>query len=314
MNHTYGGGHSLMNELLFQYLKSRDDVDCSTTNEAVDPYGTLLASPLLWQPGTKTNYAQGFDWLAVLIERVTKKRLSEVLQENIFDPLDLNTIGFEPVFGGRSLQVNSNAEKFWPRILKSNTTHTTPSHTVLDPSAPDTVSKPDAFPTGPHHVGCLGTGLISSAADYARLLSILLPHNAGVDPIFKVRILAPESVREICTSCLTEDLRCDSRNIPASSASPIILPAPLEAAHVDPAGSYGLGCGVQGGDRVLKDGRRGRGKGSVYWYGAANSEFWVDGGRGIVVVVNGNYYPWNDPSWMEFVAGVEGILYEGLEE
>jgi methyl acetate hydrolase len=51
----------------------------------------------------------------------------------------------------------------------------------------------------------------------------------------------------------------------------------------------------------------------VYWYGAANTEFWVDGESGIVVFVNGNFYPWNDEAWMEFVAGVEGRVYEGLE-
>lgn len=313
MNHTYGGGHTLMNELLFQYLNSREDVDCTKTNEAVDPFGTLLVSPLLWQPGTKTNYAQGFDWLAVLIERVTKQSLVQYLQENIFDPLGLKSMGFEPAFGGRSLEREGNKEKFWPRILKTSVDGKI-SHTVLDPGAPETVTRPDAFPNGTHHVGCLGTGLIGSAEEYARLISILLRQNNGVDPVSKTRILSPQSVTEICTPCLSEELRCNSRNVPASSASPIILPATLEAKYFDPEGSYGLGCGVQGADRVLADGRRGRGKGSVYWYGAANTEFWIDGEKGVVVVVNGNYYPWNDPAWSEFVAGVEGIVYEALKE
>ncbi|KAH7408385.1 beta-lactamase family protein [Phaeosphaeria sp. MPI-PUGE-AT-0046c] len=313
MNHTYGGGHTLMNELLFAYLSSREDVDCDKINEAVDPYGTLLVSPLLWQPGTKTNYAQGFDWLAVLIERVTKQSLVQYLQENIFDPLKLQSMGFEPAFAGRSLEREGNEGKFWPRILKSSAQGKV-SHAVLDPGAPETVTRPDAFPHGTHHVGCLGTGLIGSAEDYARLVSILLPQNNGVDPVSKVRVLSPDSVREICTPCLSEELRCNSRNIPASSASPIVLPAALEAKNFDPRGSYGLGCGVQGADRVLADGRRGRSKGSVYWYGAANTEFWIDGEKGVVMVANGNYYPWNDPAWADFVAGVEGIVYESLKE
>jgi hypothetical protein len=83
---------------------------------------------------------------------------------------------------------------------------------------------------------------------------------------------------------------------------------------VDPEGSFGLGCGVQGAERVLADGSRGRGKGSVYWYGAANTEYWVDVERGVVVYVNGNYYPWNEEAWTKFVAGVEKRVYEGLKE
>lgn len=312
MNHTYGGGHSLMNQLLFDYLSWRDDVDNEKVNEAVDPWGTVLVSPLLWQPGTKTNYAQGFDWVAVLIERVTKKSLREYLDESVFGPLGLRTMGFEPAFGGRGLEKEGSGEKFWPRVLKTGTEGEV-KHTVLDSGPPATVERADAYPNGENHVGCLGTGLIGSAEEYARLISILLPQNNGVDPVTQVRILTPESVNQICTPCLPPSLRNNSRNIPASTASPIVLPAFLESAHFDPEGSYGLGCGVQGADRVLKDGRKGRSRGSVYWYGAANTEFWIDGEKGIVVVVNGNYYPWNDPAWSEFVAGVEGIVYEGLE-
>jgi methyl acetate hydrolase len=48
-------------------------------------------------------------------------------------------------------------------------------------------------------------------------------------------------------------------------------------------------------------------------YGAANTDFWVDGEKGIVVLVEGNYFPWNDGDWADFVAGVEGRIYAGLE-
>jgi CubicO group peptidase (beta-lactamase class C family) len=305
MNHTYGGGHTYMNELLLAYfLDPNTPVDWATTNEINNTYGTVLAAPLLFQPGTKANYGQGLDWLAVLIERLTHQSLASYLRTNIFDPLSLTSMAFEPSVGGPAL----DREMFWPRTLR------TPERYVAIESVPEQVTRADAYPVGDYHTGCLGSGLVSSAEDYARLMSIFLPENAGVDPVTKHRILSAESVREITAPSLPASIRNNSRNIPASSASPIILPALLEPEHVDPEGSWGLGCGVQGADRKLADGGKGRKKGSVYWYGAANTDFWVDRESGIVVFVNGNFYPWNDEAWRAFAAGVEGRVYEGLEK
>jgi CubicO group peptidase (beta-lactamase class C family) len=307
LNHTYGGGHTYMDQTLFEYFQDQEDIDWITTNEAADTYGTLLASPLLYQSGTKTSYGQGLDWIAVLIERPTKQKLADYLQTNIFDPLDLKTMGFEPGFGGTSLLKPSNEDKFWPRILRTNDGYLT-----LDSSCPETIAHPDAYPNGTYHTGRLGTGLISSASDYTRLLTLFLPKNAGVDPLTGHHLLSPSSIHEISSPQLPAHIQHDSRTIPASTAAPIILPAYLESPHQDPGGSYGLGCGIQGADRVLKGGEKGRRKGSVYWYGAANTEYWIDVEMGIVVFVNGNYYPWNELVWTEFVAGVEGIVYGGL--
>ncbi|KAF2035800.1 beta-lactamase family protein [Setomelanomma holmii] len=317
LNHTYGGGHTYFNTLLFQYFQDRGI--WHTTNEAADTYATLLASPLLWQPGTKTNYGQGLDWIAVLIERLTGQKLAEYLEENIFKPLGMSATGFEPGFGGDVLEREGNEGMFWPRVLRDgNGTDEgegeSGGFTKLDPDVPEIKTRDDAFPAGNYHTGSLGTGLVSCAKDSTRLLSILLPQNAGRDPVTGRRMLSPKSVAEITSAQLPEHIRCDSRNVPASGASSIILPGLLEAAHIDPHGSFGLGCGVQGADRVLKNGQRGRSKRSVYWYGAANTECWVDGEKGIVVFVNGNFYPWNDENWLGFVAGVEGQVYKELQE
>jgi CubicO group peptidase (beta-lactamase class C family) len=118
---------------------------------------------------------------------------------------------------------------------------------------------------------------------------------------------------EICRPQLPEALRNDSRCLLDSAAAPIIVPVDLSAPHLDPHGSFGLGCGVQGADRVLANGEKGRSEGSVYWYGATNVEFWIDREKEIVVTVWGNYYPFCEKAWMDFVGGVEGLLYKGLE-
>jgi CubicO group peptidase (beta-lactamase class C family) len=307
LNHTYGGGHTYFNTLLLDYIRDQGEDVWNKTNEATNPYGILLASPLLWQPGTHTNYGQGLDWIAVLIERISGKALHAFLQENIFSPLDLQEIGMEPVYGGVVTALPHNAGKFWPRKMRSEIGFAT-----LDAASPDVVRRDDAFPQGAYHTGCLGTGLVASAADYTHLLSVLLPQNAGVDPVTGYRVLSAESVREITSPQLPAHLRNDSRSLPVSDALPILLPVDLSSPYLDPEGSYGLGCGVQGADRVLQRGSKGRREGSVYWYGATNCEMWVDGASGIVVAAWGNYYPWNEKAWTDFVAEVEGIVYKAL--
>lgn len=87
----------------------------------------------------------------------------------------------------------------------------------------------------------------------------------------------------------------------------------LQTPHRDPTGCFGLGTAIQGEDRTLQDGRRGRSKGSLYWFGVGNLAFWIDAVRGVVVVLAGNFFPFMEAGWLEFMEGVEGLVYEGLE-
>jgi CubicO group peptidase (beta-lactamase class C family) len=183
---------------------------------------------------------------------------------------------------------------------------------AVDLPEPVVVKRSNAFPEGDYHTGSLGTGLVTSARDYTHLLTLLLPQNLGRDPVSGHRLLSPESVKEISRPQLPESLRNNARRFTSSDAIPIILPIDLSTPSMDPEGSYGLGCGVQGADKMLDGGKKGRNKGSVYWYGAPNVDYWVDGVKGIAVFVSGNYYPFNDKTWLEFVPGVEGMVYEGL--
>lgn len=303
MNHTNGTGHTYFNPLMREYIAE----DWETKNEVADPHQTVLDAPLLWQPGTHTNYAQGFDWLAVLIERITKTDLATYFQENIFDPLGITDIAFEETYGGDATTKGGSKNRFWPRSLKQHDRTFIP----IDPPTLEKVPRAEAYPAGRYHTYPLGTGLVASASSYARLLTIFL--NSGRDPLTGHDLLSPASAQEITTPQLPAHLRNDSRVVP-SAVDQLVIPATLDAPHMDPEGSFGLGCGVQGAERVLADGRKGRGEGSVYWYSAANMDFWVDKGRGLVVVVNANYFPWNEKGWTGFVARVEGGLYEGLED
>jgi CubicO group peptidase (beta-lactamase class C family) len=258
LNHTYGGGHTFFNTLLNTYAETVSSKPWDTRNEATDFWAALQDSPLLWQPGTHTNYGQGLDWIAVLMERVTKRGLDEVLSEGVFKVLGLSGTGFEGQYGGSVADGEEGAKRFWPRTVK-----TPDGYIALDPPSLTQTTNADAYPHGTHHVHPLGTGLVSSAADLSRILSLLLPQNAGVDPVSGTRVLSAESVRQITSPQLPEKLRNSSRDVPTAVAA--IIPADLMGKGKDPEGSFGLGCGVQGADRVLADGLKGKTKGSVYW-------------------------------------------------
>ena len=302
MNHTNGTGMSFFNTALRDY---RGEEDLATTNEGTAYFENLLKSPLLWQPGEKTNYGQGFDWLSVLIERMTGKALEDVLRENIFAPLGIEHGGIKGEWGGRA--VAGSGVDFWPASLKVGDG----SFMTLPGWAETKVEREDAWPGGKTHVQSVANGLVLSPADLARMYSVLLPQNGGVDPVTGVRILSPAAAAEVAKLHHAEDIRNNSRDIP--SASPIIMPYASQGEHVDPEGWFGLGAAVQGADRKLPDGRRGRSKGSVYWHGASNAEYWIDGEKGIVVVVVANFFPFMEEGWVEFLRGLEGMIYEGLE-
>ena len=307
LNHTAGLGYIWFDTLLSEYLQDRLGPEVATIS-MMDPYRELLAGALVHQPGTKTNYGQGLEWIGILIERLTHQSLETFLRENIFTALNLTEMGYMSHLGGDVLHRPANAGKYWPQTLR------TPQGVVpMGPADPERITRADAFPAGPHHMGLIGAGLAVSAADYAHLVTILLPANAGVDPVTQHRVLSADAVKAITEPSLPPHIRDDARVVQASGVLPVNFALALDAPQRDPKGSYGLACAVQGARRVLGSGKRGRSEGSVYWYGMANAEYWIDGEEGVVVFVNGNYGPWNEECWVEFVAGVEELVYQGLE-
>ena len=52
------------------------------------------SAPLLHNPGEKWSYGINMDVLGCVVEVITKMTFAEYLQKNIFDPLDLKSIGF----------------------------------------------------------------------------------------------------------------------------------------------------------------------------------------------------------------------------
>jgi CubicO group peptidase (beta-lactamase class C family) len=135
-----------------------------TTEEQAD---AIAALPLLGQPGETWNYGHSTDVLGRVVEVVEGARLSDVLRERIFAPLDMqDTAFFTP-----AAKLARRAEPF--------------NFGGLENFAPDTIDV-----VTPPHFEMGGTGLVSTLADYARFLAMLT--NGG---IFQgERILGPRTI------------------------------------------------------------------------------------------------------------------------
>lgn len=153
LNHTNGTGHSLFNKELadFQELQY---------NELTNWYGTIRESPLLWQPGTRANYGQGFDWMGVLLQRLTGRPLSYLLHTGIYEKMDLKRSGHR--------EKRKDPDYRLPEVK------TTPDGFVAWDFAS---SQESLIPDSHWETGA--TGVVSCVADLARILVLLLPQNSG---------------------------------------------------------------------------------------------------------------------------------------
>ncbi len=91
------------------------------------------ADPLCFEPGTDYLYSLSHDVLGAVIEVVSGRRFSEYLQENLFDPLGLETVRFAPdeaMLARMCAQYTFNAEKNRPELVEkgANNYRITPNH------------------------------------------------------------------------------------------------------------------------------------------------------------------------------------------
>jgi CubicO group peptidase (beta-lactamase class C family) len=191
----------------------------------------LAAIPLVHQPGTTWDYSFSMDVLARLVEVVSGKPIDEYFAERIFKPLKMvDTAYYVP-------------EPKWNRLAvlyKPN-----PGSAIERSSA----SAQDSYKKNPTMLGG-GSGLVSTAMDYARFVQMLL-NNGELEG---VRILAPKTV-ELIRSNHLGDLRSVN--------------------NVNGRLGYGFGLTVAVNLGMGKTGAIGS-EGEYNWGGAAGTAFWID--------------------------------------
>lgn len=206
--------------------------------------------PLAHQPGEKWTYSIGMDILGCVIERAAKITFGKFLEENIFEPLDMNDTFFQVPKNKRFRMTNLYAhidgfDQFGVEPPKGD--KKSKSKLVLvDKANSSAYFNKVSIEDG-------GSGLVSSAQDYLKFGQMLLERGVYQGK----RIISEESYRTLTSNQLNEkNQRFD-------------------------AFGFGITLGISIDSSKL---RQKRGDGSFFWGGAAKTKFWVDPENNLVLV------------------------------
>jgi CubicO group peptidase (beta-lactamase class C family) len=199
-----------------------------TPTEFID---ALAALPLLHPPGTHWAYSHATDVLGCLIEVVSQQTLGDFLQQQIFNPLGMRDTAFH---------------------VPSDHHHRIAEPFANDPDTGSPVHVFDVRKPAAHDMG--GAGLVSSAADFARFMQMLLSQGQSDG----IRLLRQETVQAMTQNQLA------GRPI----SGPLLAP------------DHGFGHGVA--VRLKATAASGAGSvGAYHWAGLAGTSFFIDPALGL---------------------------------
>jgi len=197
-----------------------------------------IQAPLLYPPGQGWRYSTATDWAGQLLEQVTGSSLSEYMAAHIFTPLGMDSTTFHP--HGERVDLSAG-----PRAAAA--AYRSGADGSLAPGEQPLFDRDPSFDKG-------GSGLHSTAADYARFLRALL---AG-------RLLGPEAMDALFAPQLT------------GGALEMLVDVTKDVAEQF-MGEYPPGMPINqalGGFLNLEDVPGKRRKGSMMWSGLVNGH-WV---------------------------------------
>ena len=226
------------------------------------------SAPLLHNPGEKWSYGINMDILGCVVEVITKMTFADYLQKNIFDPLNLKSMGFSVHPSDRASFTTLYTSGAFSRDGE-----------VVAPSGLNQAelmfSKElrsiDAYDKSPYLKNSSklfdgGSGLVSNIDDYSKFAEMLL--NGGV--LNGVRILSQASVDLMSKNHLSNEILSDGAAF----------------------GLAGVGMGLTVGT-IIDPGIAGTysAKGEFFWGGAASTIFWVDKKNNITATMMTQYMP-----------------------
>jgi len=229
LRHTSGLTYGFFGDSLVKkaYLDAGVGVSGDFTNEEFA--NKLAGLPLHYQPGSTWDYSYSTDVLGRVLEVVAGKPLYAVLKERLLDPLDMKDTSFYVTDVAKQARIAEPLPE--DRVIGAGAT-------VGDPRVAM------KFESG-------GGGMVSTADDYARFLSMLT--SGGV---YKgKRFLSPRTIEYMSSDHLGTSV----------ATTPLYLPG---AGH-----GFGLGFAVR---KVTGESPWISPAGDYWWGGAGGTYFWVD--------------------------------------
>lgn len=266
--HTAGLGYDFFNETYNRLAREHGQPSVITASKA------SITTPLLFDPGEEWEYGSNMDWVGQVVEAITGKRLGEVMQERIFEPLGMTSTAFTLTPDMRS------------RLARI---HQREADGTLTPM-------PDfELPQDPEiHMG--GHGLYGTVGDYCRFIRMWL--NDGMGPTGPV--LRKETV-EMAERNGLGDMKI--------KGLPGVNPALSNYAELFPGMPKSWGLTFMIND---EDAPTGRAAGSLGWAGLANLFYWIDRRNGIGGFWATQILPFADPASVSGYLDFETAVYDSL--
>lgn len=257
LTHRAGLAYAFINPGPVGELYRRAGLESSQTSAEL--VARLAELPLVRQPGHVHEYSHATDVLGRLVEIVSGQRLDAFLDEHILEPLGMHdTYFYLPTEEASRLVTLYQWSEGHP--LESVETSTT-----------------SPFVVGPRTFFSGGGGLVSTAWDYYRFLSLLL--NRG--ELDGVRLVSPKTIELMTRDHVGHEI------------------------GIHPGYGFGLGVAVrqsQGGVVLGSEGE-------YTWGGIDNSVFWVDPREELILIFMTNSTPYDlDQRWYFKTAVYQALI------
>lgn len=266
--HTAGLGYEFFNENYNRLVQEGRQPSLISGSLAA------LKTPLLFEPGEQWEYGSNMDWAGLVVEAITGKRLGEVMQQRIFEPLGMTDTAF-------SLTASMLQRRAGMHQREEDGSLTAVEGSLL-PEEPEV------------HMG--GQGLFSTVKDYCLFIRAWLNDGQGDHG----RILKPETIR------FAEKNGLDNLKV---KALPCVIPNISHTVEFFPGmpKSWALSFMIN-----EQDAPTGRPAGSLAWAGLANLFYWIDRKNGIGGFWATQILPFVDPVSTNGYLDFETATYRAL--
>jgi methyl acetate hydrolase len=266
--HTAGFAYDFFNETYNRLAQEHGQPSVITSSRA------SLNTPLLFDPGDDWEYGSNIDWAGQVVEGITGKRLGEVMEEQIFEPLGMTSTGF------------TLTPEMRMRLARMHRREADGSLTAM----------PDfELPQQPEvHMG--GHGLYSTVQDYCKFIRMWL--NDGMGP--NGPVLKKETV------LMAEKNGLGDKKI---KGLPGVIPSLSNYAEFFPGMPKSWALTFMIND---EDAPTGRPAGSLAWAGLPNLFYWLDRKNEIGGFWATQIFPFADPTSVGGYLDFETAVYKSL--
>ena len=256
---------------------SADDLKYRTAKNIATVVSSTFASVrtvLQFDPGERWGYGVNIDWVGKVVEAVRGKRLGEVMQERVFNPLDMHDTGFVMSRSMQARRVTLHDRAMDGRL--------TPLPDLILPQAPE--------------MDMGGHGLYATVGDYLKFIRMIL--NDGNGP--QGRVLKAQTVEQMSRNGLGH-LK--------SGGWPTSIPSLTNAGEFFPGLSKSWAYTFMVNDEATPSGRP---AGSLMWAGLGNLYYWIDRKNGIGGFWGSQILPFQDVASYPGFVDFETTVYRHL--